>query len=66
MASYDAPGSLAVGAAVFAGRGDRAGQTRAKLGYKSAKHIYSLRVSNVLRAEKGFWEDQGYSWYGGI
>ena len=37
-----------------------------KLGYKSAKHVYSLRVSNVLRAEKGFWEDQGYSWYGGI
>jgi DMSO/TMAO reductase YedYZ molybdopterin-dependent catalytic subunit len=37
-----------------------------KLGYKSSKHIYSLRVSNVLGAEKGFWEDQGYSWYGGI
>ncbi len=37
-----------------------------KLGYKSAKHIYSLRVSNVLRKEKGFWEDQGYSWHGGI
>ena len=37
-----------------------------KLGYKSSKHVYSLRVTNVLRAEKGFWEDQGYSWYGGI
>jgi DMSO/TMAO reductase YedYZ molybdopterin-dependent catalytic subunit len=37
-----------------------------KLGYKSSKHVYSLRVSNVLRAERGFWEDQGYSWYGGI
>jgi DMSO/TMAO reductase YedYZ molybdopterin-dependent catalytic subunit len=37
-----------------------------KLGYKSAKHLYSIRVSNVLRKEKGFWEDQGYSWYGGI
>jgi DMSO/TMAO reductase YedYZ molybdopterin-dependent catalytic subunit len=37
-----------------------------KLGYKSAKHIYSIRVSNVLGKEKGFWEDQGYSWYGGI
>ena len=37
-----------------------------KLGYKSSKHIYSLKVSNVLRAERGFWEDQGYSWYGGI
>ena len=37
-----------------------------KLGYKSSKHVYSLRVSNVLRAERGFWEDQGYSWYGGV
>jgi len=37
-----------------------------KLGYKSAKHIYSIRVSNVLGKEKGFWEDQGYPWYGGI
>jgi len=37
-----------------------------KLGYKSAKYIYSIRVSNVLGKEKGFWEDQGYSWYGGI
>ena len=37
-----------------------------KLGYKSSKHVYSIRVSNVLRPEKGFWEDQGYSWYGGI
>lgn len=37
-----------------------------KLGYKSAKHLYSLRVSNVLSKDKGFWEDQGYSWHGGI
>jgi DMSO/TMAO reductase YedYZ molybdopterin-dependent catalytic subunit len=37
-----------------------------KLGYKSSKHVYSLRVTNVLRAERGFWEDQGYSWYAGI
>jgi DMSO/TMAO reductase YedYZ molybdopterin-dependent catalytic subunit len=40
--------------------------TPVKLGYKSAKYIYSIRVSNVLSKEKGFWEDQGYSWYGGI
>lgn len=40
--------------------------TPVKLGYKSAKHLFSLRVSNVLRSEKGFWEDQGYSWYGGV
>lgn len=37
-----------------------------KLGYKSAKYVYSIRVSNVLGKEKGFWEDHGYSWYGGI
>lgn len=37
-----------------------------KLGYKSAKYIYSIKVSDVLGIEKGFWEDQGYSWYGGI
>jgi DMSO/TMAO reductase YedYZ molybdopterin-dependent catalytic subunit len=37
-----------------------------KLGYKSSKHVYSLRVTNVLGTERGFWEDQGYSWYGGI
>lgn len=40
--------------------------TPIKLGYKSAKHLFSLRVTNVLRRETGFWEDQGYSWYGGI
>lgn len=39
--------------------------TPIKLGYKSAKHLFTLRVSNVLSREKGYWEDQGYSWYGG-
>ena len=37
-----------------------------KLGYKSAKYVYTMRVSNVLSKETGFWEDQGYSWHGGI
>jgi DMSO/TMAO reductase YedYZ molybdopterin-dependent catalytic subunit len=37
-----------------------------KLGYKSAKYLLSLRVTNVLRAQRGFWEDQGYAWYAGI
>lgn len=41
-------------------------QMPVKLGYKSAKYLYTMRVSNVLRPNKGFWEDQGYSWYGGI
>lgn len=40
--------------------------TPIKLGYKSAKYLYSMRVTNVLRRETGFWEDQGYSWYGGM
>ena len=37
-----------------------------KLGYKQAKYLTSLRVSHVLGARRGLWEDQGYSWYGGI
>lgn len=40
--------------------------TPIKLGYKSAKYIYSMRVGNVLGKQTGFWEDQGYSWYGGV
>ena len=36
-----------------------------KLGYKSAKYLFSLRVANDLK-QPGFWEDQGYSWHGGI
>jgi DMSO/TMAO reductase YedYZ molybdopterin-dependent catalytic subunit len=42
-------------------------QTPTKLGYKQAKYITKLEVSNVLRADKkGYWEDQGYSWFGGL
>jgi DMSO/TMAO reductase YedYZ molybdopterin-dependent catalytic subunit len=37
-----------------------------KLGYKSSKYLISLHVSNILSRDKGFWEDQGYSWYAGI
>ena len=37
-----------------------------KLGYKSSKYLISLKVSNILSRDKGFWEDQGYSWFGGI
>jgi len=37
-----------------------------KLGYKQAKYLVSLRVSNVLSARRGYWEDQGYSWHGGL
>ena len=42
-------------------------QMPTKLGYKQAKYLDTIRVSNVLRADKrGYWEDQGYSWYGGL
>jgi DMSO/TMAO reductase YedYZ molybdopterin-dependent catalytic subunit len=42
-------------------------QMPTKLGYKQAKYLDTVRVTNVLRADKrGYWEDQGYSWYGGL
>ncbi|MEW6732514.1 MAG: molybdopterin-dependent oxidoreductase [Acidobacteriota bacterium] len=37
-----------------------------KLGYKSAKYLSTLKISNVLNHASGFWEDQGYPWFGGI
>jgi DMSO/TMAO reductase YedYZ molybdopterin-dependent catalytic subunit len=37
-----------------------------KLGYKQAKYIVGLRVTNVLGSKRGYWVDQGYSWYGGL
>jgi DMSO/TMAO reductase YedYZ molybdopterin-dependent catalytic subunit len=41
-------------------------QMPTKLGYKQAKYITTLRVTNVLKPERGYWEDQGYSWFGGL
>ena len=42
-------------------------QMPTKLGYKQAKYLDSIRVTNVLQPDKrGYWEDQGYSWYGGL
>ena len=35
-----------------------------KLGYKSAKWISSLEVTNTKPG--GYWEDQGYEWFAGI
>ncbi len=35
-----------------------------KLGYKSAKWITRLTVTN--KKPGGYWEDQGYDWFGGI
>jgi DMSO/TMAO reductase YedYZ molybdopterin-dependent catalytic subunit len=41
-------------------------QMPTKLGYKQAKYLTSLRVTNVLSSRKGYWEDLGYSWHGGL
>ena len=36
-------------------------QMPTKLGYKQAKYLDTIRVTNVLKAGKrGYWEDQGY------
>jgi DMSO/TMAO reductase YedYZ molybdopterin-dependent catalytic subunit len=37
-----------------------------KLGYKQAKYLVTFRVSSMLGVRKGYWEDLGYGWYGGI
>lgn len=38
-----------------------------KLGYKQPKYVEKMVVTNVLRpGHRGYWEDQGYSWYGGL
>jgi DMSO/TMAO reductase YedYZ molybdopterin-dependent catalytic subunit len=36
-----------------------------KIGYKQAKYLTSLKVTNVLD-RVGYWEDQGYSWFYGL
>ncbi len=35
-----------------------------KLGFKNPKHIVSLYVTNTYPG--GYWEDQGYNWFGGL
>jgi len=35
-----------------------------KLGYKNPKHIMAIYVTNTYPG--GYWEDQGYSWFGGL
>jgi DMSO/TMAO reductase YedYZ molybdopterin-dependent catalytic subunit len=41
-----------------------------QLGYKSAKWVRRIELAsafpNTLLAKGGYWEDQGYEWYGGI
>jgi len=42
-------------------------QMPTKIGYKQAKYLDTIRVTNVLQGDRsGYWEDQGYSWYGGL
>ncbi len=41
-------------------------QMPTKLGYKQAKYLDTIRVTNVLNGKRGYWEDQGYDWYGGL
>lgn len=37
-----------------------------KLGYKQAKYVTSIQVTSVLAGRRGYWEDLGYGWYGGL
>lgn len=40
-------------------------QIPTKIGYKQAKYLTDLKVTNVLK-QKGYWEDQGYSEFYGL
>lgn len=37
-----------------------------KLGYKQSKWVTRVTVLNQLPLKKGYWEDQGYEWFGGL
>jgi DMSO/TMAO reductase YedYZ molybdopterin-dependent catalytic subunit len=37
-----------------------------KLGYKQAKYVVGLKVTDVRSPRRGYWEDQGYPWHGGL
>jgi DMSO/TMAO reductase YedYZ molybdopterin-dependent catalytic subunit len=37
-----------------------------KLGYKLSKWVTKIIVTDQLRAERGYWEDQGYDWFASI
>jgi DMSO/TMAO reductase YedYZ molybdopterin-dependent catalytic subunit len=36
------------------------------LGYKQAKYLMTLNVTQVLPERRSYWGDKGYSWYGGV
>jgi DMSO/TMAO reductase YedYZ molybdopterin-dependent catalytic subunit len=37
-----------------------------KLGYKQSKWVTEITLVNQLAASKGYWEDEGYEWFGGV
>jgi DMSO/TMAO reductase YedYZ molybdopterin-dependent catalytic subunit len=37
-----------------------------KLGYKQSKWVTRVTLMNQLPSKKGYWEDQGYEWFGGL
>jgi DMSO/TMAO reductase YedYZ molybdopterin-dependent catalytic subunit len=37
-----------------------------KLGYKQSKWVTRITFMSELPSQKGFWEDQGYEWFGGL
>jgi DMSO/TMAO reductase YedYZ molybdopterin-dependent catalytic subunit len=37
-----------------------------KLGYKQSKWVTQIRLTSQLLPTKGYWEDQGYEWFGGL
>jgi DMSO/TMAO reductase YedYZ molybdopterin-dependent catalytic subunit len=37
-----------------------------KLGYKQSKWVTRVTIMNQLPSKKGYWEDQGYEWFGGL
>jgi DMSO/TMAO reductase YedYZ molybdopterin-dependent catalytic subunit len=37
-----------------------------KLGYKQSKWVTEITFLSQLMLKKGYWEDQGYEWFGGI
>lgn len=37
-----------------------------KLGYKQSKWVTKIMLVSNLMPSKGYWEDQGYEWFGGL
>ena len=37
-----------------------------KLGYKQSKWVTQIVLTNQLMPTTGYWEDQGYEWFGGL